>query len=732
MRKLTLIAAAGFAAAAALAVETKVWTQSDAAEFEKGTLKGLAVSSEGRVTLAPVFKETYDAAVPHLWCTAVDGKGQVFAGGSDGKVFAADAAGNGKVLATLEGGAVYAIAVNVKGEVFAAVSPEAKIYRIGADGKAALFHTSAAKYIWAIVPDNSGALYVATGDPGEVQKIGADGKASTVFDTGETHVRSLARNAKGEWIAGTEPGGLVIRVDQAGKGFVLHQTGRREVTALATAADGTVWAAAAGGRPAVAAPPVLPVAPAPQPPPTAAQAQPQPQPQQTGQAARPLTPPPTLGAQAMTLTGGSEVWRIGPDGEPVKAWTSTTVIVYAMALDGEGKPVLGTGNDGGIVRVDSDLVSTRLVNADPSQVTGIQALPGGGFSVATANSGRLFRLGPELEKEGVLESDLFDAGGFTYWGRLRQESELNGGSVQLETRSGNLDRAQHYWSPWAPPDAAGRIVSPPARFLGWKASIKAGAQAKSPVLKLVEAAYQAKNVAPRVESVETVPPNYRFPSGGSSLTASGGSLTLPPIGQKRRSNPASPASEPSGTATVSYAKGWAAARWKASDANGDLMKYKVEIRGVGEKEWKLLKDDTGENRVSWDTTGWSDGLYVLRVTASDADDNYPGQGLSSQAESEPFPIDNAPPKIESLTARVEGDKIVVRFTAVDALTPLASAECSVNGGEWVAVMPTTRITDSQRHDYAGEMKKPAGADFTVAVKVSDEHDNVAVHKTVLR
>jgi hypothetical protein len=42
------------------AVETQVWEHSEAADFEKGTLHKLSLSSEGRLTPAPVVREIYD------------------------------------------------------------------------------------------------------------------------------------------------------------------------------------------------------------------------------------------------------------------------------------------------------------------------------------------------------------------------------------------------------------------------------------------------------------------------------------------------------------------------------------------------------------------------------------------------------------------------------------------------------------------------------------------------
>jgi hypothetical protein len=66
------------------------------------------------------------------------------------------------------------------------------------------------------------------------------------------------------------------------------------------------------------------------------------------------------------------------------------------------------------------------------------------------------------------------------------------------------------------------------------------------------------------------------------------------------------------------------------------------------------------------------------------------------------------------------------------LSELDSAEYSVNGSEWKAARPTTGMTDSLAHDYVVEAELPKGSEWTVAVKVEDENDNVAVKKITLR
>src|SRR5215210_4876832 len=63
------------------AVETKSWNRSGQTEFEKGTLENLSLSSDGRLTLAPAFRELADPSVSYLWALAADSKGNLYTGG---------------------------------------------------------------------------------------------------------------------------------------------------------------------------------------------------------------------------------------------------------------------------------------------------------------------------------------------------------------------------------------------------------------------------------------------------------------------------------------------------------------------------------------------------------------------------------------------------------------------------------------------------------------------------
>ena len=745
--KITIAAVCAAACVCALtpafAVDTKTWTQADLSEFDKGSLTGLSISSDGKITLAPASKEIFDASAPFLWAVARDSKGNVYTGGgglgaTKAKLFAVDPRGTVKTLAELDGIAIQAIAIDAMDRVYAATSPDGKVYRVSATGQADVFYDPKAKYIWAMAFDKAGNLYVATGDRGEIHKVTPAGAGSVFFKTEETHARSLAVDASGNLIVGTDPSGLILRVSltgqSAGQGFVLYQAPKREITAVAVAADGTIYAAGDGNKqPATPAPGTPANAP-----PAASVVTTTAVANAAAAAARPpagLPPAPNPGAPA--VAGGSEIYRIQSDGYAHKVWSDATDLVYSLAFDARGKVIAGTGNRGYLYRIDSDHSFTRLRSLTSMQITGLVSAPDGTMFAVTGAIGKLFSIGPGMETSGTYESEVLDAGAFSYWGRIASgslgEPSAQSG-VSFETRSGNLDRPQQNWSPWQKLNS-GRIVSPAARFLEYKATVTGSGE-----LAEVETAYQMKNVAPAIQEVETTRENYKFPA--AAATGAGGSpkdpanLNLPPIGRRPPGSGGASATGSASTPSMSWTKGFIGVRWLASDDNGDALIYKAEIRGVNETAWKPLRDKIQENYLSWDSTAFPDGKYVVRITASDSPSNPPDQALSSSRETDPFLIDNTPPVISGLSGTAApgtaaGGKIEVRFHAKDALSTLGKAEYSINGGDWTVVEPTTRLSDSTELDYRVTVDRGAG-EATIAVRVSDEFENQAVAKTVVK
>src|SRR5277367_2322900 len=74
-----LLAIGLIAPALVYAEHTHFWRQSDYADFEKGTPKGVAIRSDGKPVPAPQFASFSDPNLLYLWALATDSRGRVYA-----------------------------------------------------------------------------------------------------------------------------------------------------------------------------------------------------------------------------------------------------------------------------------------------------------------------------------------------------------------------------------------------------------------------------------------------------------------------------------------------------------------------------------------------------------------------------------------------------------------------------------------------------------------------------
>ena len=339
---------------------------------------------------------------------------------------------------------------------------------------------------------------MATGDHGEIFRVTPKGDHSVFFKSDEAHIRVMAFDAKGNLIAGSDGSGLVYRISPTGEGFVLYSAPKKEITALAIDKAGNIYAAGVGEKRAGTRTKFLLDANLDSRLPSLSSSGPQ-----SGiviTASPASTPPVSMSfpIPGSGAAGGSEIYRIAPDGSPSRVWTSREDIVYALAFDQRGRLLAGTGNRGHVFAITGDDEFTDLLKASATQVTAFANAPQGGLYASTSNLGKVFLLSATPESEGSYESDVFDAHIFSRWGR----AEFRGaGNVELFARSGNVDNPDRNWSPWEKIDLRkdGAVSVPPARFIQWKAVLRSGDPA--PRLESVTLNYLPKNVAPDFDDV---------------------------------------------------------------------------------------------------------------------------------------------------------------------------------------------------------------------------------------
>jgi WD40 repeat protein len=729
---------------------TRTWEQSKFEDLIKGTTKGVAVRSTGGLELAPAFTALSTTPSTYIWSIAADREGNLYAAaGSPARVYRITPDGNSTVIFEPQELQVQALAVDKSGAIYAATNPDGKVYKIehravpadkdfkdkkSTDKPAAdsswssfIYFEPGTKYIWDLLLDDAN-LYVATGDHGEIFRVTPKGEHSVFFKSDEAHIRVMAFDAKGNLIAGSDGSGLVYRISPAGEGFVLYSAPKKEITALAIDKAGNIYAAGVGEKragttqPGFSSTPIsIPSSPA------------SPSGPQTGiviTTSPASTPSVSMGfpIPGSGAGGGSEIYRIAPDGSPSRIWISHEDIVYALAFDQHGRLLAGTGNRGHVFAITGDDEFTDLLKASATQVTAFANAPQGGLYASTSNLGKVFLLSANPESEGSYESDVFDAHIFSRWGR----AEFRGaGNVEIYARCGNVDNPDRNWSPWEKIDLRkdGAVSVPPARFIQWKAVLRSGDPA--PRLESVMLNYLPKNVAPDFDDV-TVQAGVRYQSMPKPAN-----LDLSAGGAQQPHFDAPP--------PTTHDRDSIGAKWSVHDDNDDQMVYSVFYRGDGDTRWLLLKDSLTDKFYSFDASLLPDGGYTLKVVASDAPSHSPEQALTAEKESLRFEVDTTPPRIESLAASVEGGQIHVTSHAVDSFSIIKRAEYSVDAGEWQFVEPVGQLSDSKTESYDFRVTVPADRSATTAtaktarqlehvvvVRIYDRYDNMSSAKTVIR
>lgn len=727
---------------------TKLWLQANYDDFEKGRLQSASIDSNGYIEAGPKFQQIAVTPSTYVWALASDSSGNAYlATGSPATVLKISPTGTITKLFSSKDLSVQAVKAAPDGTVYAATLPSGKVYRIGPkqtnldeSSASVVFDPSAAptagkadsqtKYIWDLAFDAGGRLYVATGGPAAIYRVdvrAASAKPELFFSSDEQHLRCMLFEPDGDLLAGSDGAGLVYRIGKDGKGVVIYNAPKREITALAESSGGQIYVADVGEKSKSSLPPLAV------------------QGGTGGGVVATITIVAPASVQASSgnslVPEGSEIDELNAQGAPRKLWDSAKDVVYALRIDSRGL-LAATGNRGTIYRIHEDGSYTDLARTSSGQVTAFAAGPGGIYA-ATSNIGRLFLLGTQPAADSTYVSDVFDSGLFSTWGRAEVNANDGGaaGPYELFTRSGNVENPERNWSPWqkvAP--GASSIAAPPARFIQWKVVLQPGSRISSVGLN-----YLPVNVAPVVDEI-VVQPGARVNAAALQMTQPQQISINLPSAQAGATYSQDASSQP-----LSAIKDRTAVtiRWAAHDDNGDELAYDLYFKGDGEKDWRLLRAHLSDTYYSFDSIRLPDGGYRLKVVASDAPSQPPGQALLGEKVSEHFVIDTTPPVITALTAAAGAQGVHVTFQAADAVSPIARAQYSLDGGAWLYVDPVGKLSDLQTEHYdftiplgnqartdgnrqpQSDAAQAADAEHVLAVRAYDRYENVSAAKIVV-
>ena len=700
------------------------WRVNTRAEVERGDARGVSIADNGSLTLAPAFTEVFDTKQAYVWSAAADAGGNVYLGtGHEGRVFKVDAAGKGSLLYKTSELDVMALAVDAQGNLYAGTSPDGKVYRITPGGEARVFFEPKTKYIWSLAFDAQGRLLVGTGDKGVIFRVAPDGQGAPLVNTTQTNITALRVDAGGNIIAGTDPGGLVLRVGADGRAFTLFDSAQREVRDLALGRNGEIYAltlsesagAGAGNAATGAAAPAAPTI-------------------ASGDEGVTVTISDVQVIDASGATGGgtvsrgsgdakSALYRLDANGASDALWDSREAVAFALALDDQGRALVGTGQKGRIYGVTAGSRPVLLAQSTEAHTSRF-VKAGGRLYAASSNLGKLFRVGGETAASGTYTSPVRDAQVVAAWGKISWMSE---GEVELQTRSGNTAAPDSTWSEWSAPyrnAESDAVTSPRARFIQWRATLRQAGRAAAPRLREVTLSYLPRNLAPSINSIAVLPAGVALQAlpqpqadGGAEQAGLdpqlfGAAAQIPP----RRV----------------FQKGAVSLQWQTEDPNGDALEYALYYRAAAGGDYYPLKTGLRDNYFTVDANALPDGRYVFKVAASDSPSNPGSLALADEQETEAVEVDNTPPAVTAEAPRLEGNTAEVVFRAADATSIIRRAEYQLDGGPWRSVFPADGIADSRREEFRVAVALPDARAHVIAFRAFDANANVGSAQTAIK
>ncbi|HEU4754249.1 MAG TPA: hypothetical protein VFU47_14160, partial [Armatimonadota bacterium] len=707
--------------------QASVWTQTSQADFERGTGLNTAVTTGGEVRLVPGLKLMHEASEQFVW-SVVGLHGSVYAGtGNGGQVVKVDAEGKATPFFRTGELEVHALARDKDGNLYAGTSPNGKIFRIGADGKGtelfsmngkAAASDAGARFVLSLAVADDGTVYAGTGPEAKIYRIRPGASAAEEVATLQAKcVTSLLVAPDGVLYAGTGEEGVVYRVPAAGGApSIVYDTDQAVVTGLARDRGGNLYAACAPS---------------------------------------------------------GEIYKIEPDGTPRLHFNKVKGALYGLVADQGGNLMTCSANS--LLRVEPDGSATLLSDRRSGQFTCIAWDDTGHLVAGSSNMGSVYRLTPTIS--GTFESTVHDAKLPARWGRVRFTGTLpEGGEMTIETRTGNTPDPDNTWSAWAKPvsrEGGIYVTSPEARFIQYRVLFQA--DRGTPALRDISIYYMPRNQAPRL--------TLAFPLGGeivkgaqtlkwSASDPDSDTLTYEVSYSSDGGRTWKPAGEKQGSASESPAPAAAPRRPSRASAEEALKQYRKQLesdsgltpqqreesfekaRGLVEKYLKENEAGAGEApkqpdaaptattattpaagttrqaQFNWDTSQLPDGIYQVRVVATDKASN-PGDALSDTRISEPFIVSNTPPQLFIFSRGVTVDPqtkaaILVGFAA--GRVSLKGAEYRLGTGDWTAIDAEDGLWDSAFEHFRITLPPGASGEQSLEVKLVDTAGNATVSK----
>jgi len=707
------------------ASEPQIKSFTKQSDFEEGEAKGISITSEGELQLAPEIVELIDSKENSVWAIAVDKTGNIFfSAGNEGKIYQLDKKRNLKLLCQLPEFAIYSLEFNRTQTLFAASSPNGKIYRIASDGQFSIFYDPPDNYIWEVLFDLSDNMYVATGDSGNIYKVTSDGQSNLFYDSDEPQIRCLAWDKSGNILARSFSNGYIYRINPSGEAFVIYDSNLQEIFQIEVAEDGTIYAAGLSQPSAIAS--ILP--------------EEKTESKKIEETAKDETidgeiiigeitieAPRTTKPSRETVTQCA-ILKIAPNGIIKNIWDFYREPVQSMILINKKILLTGSGKSGKLIQFTADEEKTILMGLDESQISAFCKDENNNVIIATSNLGKLYKLHKNYRNSGFYLSEVIDTYTTSKWGSIRWDQEqVKGSNIKFFTRSGNTDKPNSTWSKWSSAitrNEGQNITSPDARFCQWKLELNTDNGNATPKISTVNLSYLQKNLPPDIFNITILPPGEYYQRALKSID-NDGSSNSESISFEREANNFQSNKNNHMLGRKSFQKGYRTISWDVIDENNDRLMFHLFYKEIQNRNWKKLAINWQMTSYSWDSERLPDGSYTIKILATDSLSNPDSYSFTSEKISDTFDIDNSGPQILNLSVANQN----LSFLIVDEFNPIKEVYYSIDGADWKLAYPVDNICDSKSEEFSITINQPShGSSHTIVVKAADSLGNLSFNR----
>lgn len=665
------------------------------AAFSEGTFENVSLSAQGELRAASALREVAVLEEPVVWTALAHPEGGLVLGtGNRGRVYRMDEEGAVELLLDPGDLMTHALALEPDGAVLVGTSPNGRIYRVREGGDPELLFDPGERYIWQMALGASGELWVATGLRPALYRLapghGFGEELEPIFTAKGQHLTSLLIDGEGAYV-GSGPRGALYRVDAAGAARAIFNAGAEEVRAMARGPENSLLLAviretavpAGGGDGSSAAP----------------------------------------NPEGAGSSGTGSLIRVESSGFAEEIFRTGKGSILSLLAQDVGW-LAGSSDNGKLYEV-RERGRFRLLQraARGGEITALVKGEAGTY-VVTSHPGAVYLLSDEASAQARYTSRVLDTKQFARYGNL----ELLGTGVEalaVETRTGNTEEPDETWTDWVAAPARGalrEVLSAPGRYLQYRVGFL-GAESPGVELRRVRAFVEYFNEAPRIDLVRLLPMGLVVRSQEQNP------VPVADVTKLFTETPDNLFGERPARERIDRLPqdGYVSVVWRASDPNGDELRFAVDLRPLGSEDWLPLAVDIVASVYAINTQGLADGHYEVRLRATDARAHARGEGRTAWAVAPVFTVDNTPPK---LTGSVEqaGEGWAVTVRGEDALSLIAAAHVVIDGGEPRRIEPEDGIFDAGSEAFVLEIEAGVRG---VLVEVSDERGQSAVWSTRL-